>query len=198
MSIITFPDDIWVTRMRWEQQRMDLTHTSPQAGVTQAVTYGSPRWTVTLEIDRTREASAGSAKALLMQLRGQINQLALWDVARPVPLGTVSGTLTLSGSHAIGATTLTITGSSGTVKKGDWLGVGSGQTRQLVMVVADSDASSVTIEPPLRFAQSNGSAVVYNKPTALFRLSSARQGWDSSGIYLENLTLDLIEDWEVA
>jgi hypothetical protein len=197
MSIITFPDDIWVTRMRWEQMRMDLTHTSPQAGVTQAVTYGSPRWTVSLEIDRSREASAGSAKALLMQLRGQINQLALWDIARPTPLGTISGSATLSGNHLVGATTISLSGVSGTVKKGDWLGVGSGQTRQLVMVVADSNANSVTIEPPLRFSQSSGTSVVYNKPTALFRLSTARQGWDSSGIYLENLTLDLIEDWEV-
>lgn len=183
--------------MRWEQQRMDLTHASPAAGTTQAVTYGLPRWAVTLEIDRMRDSDIGAMKAVMMKLRGQINQLELWDIGRPKPLsGFVGTSVTLSGTHAVGATTLTLS-SSVTLKAGDWVGVGSGQTRQLLMVVADSSGTSVTFEPPLRTSQSTGSAVVFDKPTALFRLSNSRQGWDYSGTYVENLSLDLIEDWTV-
>lgn len=202
MSIITFPNDIYVNRMRIDLMRMDLTHSSPQTGVTQAVVFGLPRWKATMEIERMRDADIGSVKALLMKLRGQINQLAMWDMGRPAPLGTIAGTLTLSASATLGATSLTITGGTNgqTFKAGDWVGVGTGQTQQLCMVTDDATVTSgtvtVLIEPPLRNALSSGASVVIDKPKALFRLASSQQGWEYSGEYVTGFTLDLIEDWQ--
>ncbi len=202
MSIITFPSNIYVTRMRMEQMRMDLAHTSPQSGVTQAVTYGLPRWKASIEIDRLRDSDVGPVKALLMKLKGQINQLALWDLGRPYPLGTISGTLTLASSRALGDDTLVITGGTNgqTFKAGDWIGIGSAQNQQLVMVTDDATVSSgtvtVNIQPPLRTAHNSGASVTIDKPKALFRVSNPIQGWDYEGQYVSGFTLDLIEDWQ--
>lgn len=202
MSIITFPSDIYVTRMRLDQMRMDLTHSSPQTGVTQAVVFGLPRWKATIEIERMRDSDIGSVKALLMKLRGQINQLALWDFGRPAPLGTITGSLTLSASASAGATSITITGGTNgqTFKAGDWVGVGTGQNQQLCMVTDDATVSSgvvtINIEPPLRNALNSGATVTIDKPKALFRLANPQQGWEYSGEYVTGFTLDLIEDWQ--
>lgn len=202
MSIITFPDTIDVTRMRWEQQRMDLTHASPQSGTTQAVTYGLPRWVVSLEIDRHRDEDIGAIKALLMKLRGQINQLALWDIGRPSPIGTLSGSLTLSSNENPGSTSIAISGGTNgqTLKAGDWIGLGSDQYQELLMVTDDATVSggaiTVNVEPPVRHQHLSGATVTITKPKALFRLANARQGWDYSGVYVENFTIDLIEDWQ--
>lgn len=202
MSIITFPSNIYVTRMRWEQMRMDLSHTSPQSGVSQAVVFGLPRWKVSIEIDRMRDSDVGAVKAFLMKLRGQVNQVALYDLGRPRPLGTISGTLTLSSDRALGDTSLVIAGGTNgqTFKAGDWIGVGSGQTRQLVMVTDDATVSggsvTVNIEPPLRGAHLSGASVTINQPTALFRLASTTQGWQYTGQYVEGFSMDFIEDWQ--
>lgn len=188
--------------MRLEQLRMDLTHTSAQTGVTQAVVYGLPRWKATIEIERMRDSDVGAVKALLMKLRGQINQLELWDLGRPAPLGTISGTLTLNASASAGATSLVITGGTNgqTFKAGDWIGVGSGQNKQLCMVTDDATVSggtvTVSIEPPLRNALNSGASVTIDKPSALFRLANSQQGWEYSGEYVSGFTLDLIEDWQ--
>jgi hypothetical protein len=202
MSIITFPSNIYVTRMRLEQMRMDLAHTSPQSGVTQAVSYGLPRWKASIEIERLRDSDVGAVKALLMKLKGQINQLALWDLGRPAPLGTITGTLTLSSAAALGDDTLTITGGTNgqTFKAGDWIGIGSDQNQQLVMVTDDATVSTgtvtVNIQPPLRTAHLSGASVTIDKPKALFRVSNPIQGWDYEGQYVSGFTLDLIEDWQ--
>lgn len=202
MSIITFPSNIWITRMRWEQMRMDLTHTSPMSGASQGVVYGLPRWKVSVEIERMNESDTGAIKALLMKLQGQINQLALWDVGRPTPKGTITGFLTLGSAADLGDDTLTISGGTNgqTLKAGDWLGVGEGQYQQVVMVTDDATVSSgsitVNIQPPLRSAHDLGADVVYDKPKALFRLANPRQGWDYEGDKVQGFTLDLIEDWQ--
>lgn len=202
MSVITFPNNVWVTRMRWEQMRMDLSHTSPQTGVSQSVVYGLPRWKVSLEIDRMNEDDTGTIKALLMKLRGQINQLALWDVGRPRPLGTISGSLQFGSAGSLGDTSIAITGGTNgqTFKAGDWIGVGSDQTRQLVMVTDDATVISgtvtVNIEPPLRGNHALAAPIVIEKPTALFRIANTAQGWDYEGQFVTGFTLDLIEDWQ--
>lgn len=202
MSIITFPSNIYVTRMRLEQMRMDLAHTSPQSGVTQAVSYGLPRWKASIEIERLRDSDVGAVKALLMKLKGQINQLALWDLGRPAPLGTITGALTLSNIAVLGDDTLTITGGTNgqTFKAGDWIGIGSDQNQQLVMVTDDATVGSgtvtVNIQPPLRSSHLSGASVTIDKPKALFRVSNPIQGWDYEGQYVSGFTLDLIEDWQ--
>jgi hypothetical protein len=138
-----------------------------------------------------------------MQLRGKTNQLALWNIARPVPLGTMRGTMTLNASAAQGDTTLSIVASGQNAKtllQGDFLGLGTLLTQQVVMVVADatSDGSgviSVTVEPALRNAFASGESVTWNQPKALFRRVDSKFGWQHSAAVVEGFQLDLVEDW---
>jgi hypothetical protein len=90
----------------------------------------------------------------------------------------------------------------GSVKAGDWIGLGSGVgTSQLVKATATVQASeagllTVPFEPPARIAFSSGGAVTWDKPPAYFKQQSNE--WAGRGITSQVFAgygLDLLEDW---
>ncbi len=205
MSVITFPSALSGATMKWAPRRRDVAFNSVFGS--QSVGVSAPGWAVNLVAPPMKESDAGAWKALLMLLDGNVNQLELWDMQRPAPLGTMRGTMTLNGAHAQGATALSVTAGAGqastTLKQGDLLGLGSTTTQQVVMVTADATANgsgviAVNIKFPLRNAFSGGASVVWDKPKALFRMTNQNNGWDyAPGLITSGFSLDLIEDWRV-
>lgn len=200
MSVINFPETLGVIGVTWAQQRNDLSYTSPFGS--QAVEVSPPAWLVTLQASGMLESSAGEWQALLMKLRGQTKQLALWNLGRPAPRGTMRGTMTLNAAAAQGAVALSIiaaTEATKTLKAGDFLGLGTGVTQQVVMVTADATTNgsgviAVDIEPPLRNAHLIAAAVTWDKPKALFRRRQSQAGWEYINQAVAGVSLDLIED----
>lgn len=202
MSIITFPSAMGTAMMTWGQQRRDTAYSSVFGS--QAVEVSPPLWAVSLTSPPMKESTSGTWKALLMQLKGRTNQLELWDMGRAAPQGTMRGTMTLNSAAAQGDVALSIiagTEAAKTLLAGDLLGIGSGITQQVVMVMADATANgsgiiAVTVQPPLRNAFSGGAAVTWDKPKALFRQGQIGTQWEySSGQLVSGFALDLIEDW---
>lgn len=200
MSVITFPSTLYASSLSWSQIRMDLAFTS--AFGSQSIEVSPPLWGAELLSDSMYEDDSGAWQALLMKLRGQTNQLELWNLARPVPLGTMRGTMTLNLAATQGDVTLSIiaaTEAAETLKAGDMLGIGSSSTKQVVMVVADAAADgsgiiSVTIEPPLRNSHLIAAAVTWDKPTALFRRVQSEAKWNYNDTSASGFSLQLIED----
>ncbi len=200
MSVITWPS-LPVARFSWAQQRYDISFNSMFGS--QAVEASTPGWAVNMESPAGLSSNGGGWQALGMQLRGKTNQLALWNIARPAPLGTMRGTMTLNSDAAQGSTTLSIVASgqaSKTLLQGDFLGIGTLLTQQVVMVVANATSNgsgviSVTVEPALRNAFVSGDSVTWDKPKALFRRVDSRFGWQHSAAVVDGFTLDLVEDW---
>jgi hypothetical protein len=200
MSLITFPSSLKVSSASWSQVRLDLAFSSVFGS--QAVEVAGPLWAVQLSAPEMLERDAGDWQALIMQLRGQTNQLALWNHGRSAPRGTMRGTMTLNTAAAQGDVALSIiaaTEAGKTLNPGDLLGLGSGTTQQVVMVTAAAIADgsgiiAVSVEPPLRNAHSIGAAVTWDKPKALFRRKQSVAGWEYKNITASGFTLDLIED----
>lgn len=111
MSILTFPDALGAVKISWAQARLDMGFDSVFGS--QGVEISSPLWAVMLEPKQFNRLNYADWEALLLKLRGQTNQLALWHLDRPAPLGTMRGTMTLNGAHAQGATTLVLKSSYG-------------------------------------------------------------------------------------
>ncbi len=201
MAVITLPSTLAISRMTWAQQRRDMAFAS--AFGSQAVEISPPLWAVAISGPNLANANAGAWQSLLMRLRGKTNQLELWNLARPAPLGTMRGAMALSGTHAQGSSTLSILAAgeiAKTLLQGDLLGIGSGTTQQVVMVMADATsdgagAIAVSIEPPLRNGFASAAPVVWDKPKALFRAASSKTGWEYTGSVVGIGTLELIEDW---
>lgn len=206
MAVLTLPAGLRVMRLDWGQRRFDLRFENGDSGAGQSRILAPERWTASLMCpDALKQNEAAIWRNLILQLRGRINQLALHDLSNPAPRGTMRGALTLAAAAAAGATTLSVTGGAGqaatTLLEGDYIGVGSGSTRQLVSVAADATADgagliSVTLAQPLRYAQADGSDVVWDKPTALFRQISGDSTWTHERAIRSGYSLDLMESWE--
>ncbi len=200
MSVITFDESLDVISFSWGERRNDINFESGFG--TQALEIMPPLWVATFESPPLYESESNEWKALMMNLKGKVNQLALWNLARPTPLGTMRGTMTLNTAATQGDTSISIIASgesSKTLLKGDYIGIGSGLTQQVVMGVEDatSDGSGViqfTFQPPLRNAHSVSTSVIWDKPKALFRSEGTVSPWGKNSNIVESNIFDFIED----
>lgn len=187
MAVITMPVGFPVAECNFGQVRYDLEETSDATGSEAGRILAPPRWRLSLSSGPLlTPAQFGAWAATMTQLRGRVNTLAAFDPVRTSPYGTMRGTMTLSGSHAAGATALTVVASGQTSKtllRGDMLQVGTGLgTSQVVMVVADATSNgsgviSLTTEPPLRAAKSSGAAVSWLRPVIYCKLQNKATSW---------------------
>lgn len=206
MSIITLPAGLRIGECSIGQARYDMAEMSDATGHTAARLFGPPRWRVSLRSPQALQfAQAAQWEAVILQLRGGVNHLAVPDPVRQVPQGTMRGTLTLNGAHSAGAVALSVTGGAGqastTLKAGDWLQIGTGVgTSQLVKVMADTTANgsgviALTVEPPLRTAFSGGTAVTWNSPLGYYKQVGEATWSYGPGRTTGGYALDLLEAW---
>jgi hypothetical protein len=203
MATIAYPTaDLYrPSSIEWGETRIvRVTGGTPLGPAEQTIeTPYSHRWRATLTLRRRAvPAQRAQVEAWISTLRSGANRLTLHHIAHPAPYGTLRGSPTLSGAHAQGATTLLVAGTNGqTLIAGDMLGVTTSAGAQLVRVVTGgtvaSGTVSVAIEPALRAGASSGSAVVWDKPTALFRL--AAPDWSAQFVPGEAppITLEFVE-----
>lgn len=153
------------------------------------------RWVATLKFPEDVVAYLADRRqleALLMRLRGGANRLLLWHLLTPAPLGTMRGSPTLSATVAAGATSCSISG-TGTLLRGDRIGLGSGGQR--VMVTADATLpGAVSFEPAARAAVASGSAVVWDKPTTKYVLRNPQNMFPSRADKLPGFSVELVEE----
>ena len=208
MSIIAMPAGLLCGSFSIGQHRYDLTEVSESTGASQARSLGPPRWLLSMSApDRgLSETNAALWEAMILQLRGNTNFLSAWDIVKVAPRGTCRGTMTLSGAHAQGATSVVIavTGQSGnTLIAGDWLQIGTGTSSQLVKVMATATAGASTItvvvEPPIRPAAgfSGGTAVTWDKALGHYKLVSEAAQWSYVPGFntVSGFAIDLMEQW---
>ncbi|MBT2321288.1 hypothetical protein J7E62_02805 [Variovorax paradoxus] len=206
MTIISLPTGILFKRQQFGHQNFDLEFSGGDAGASQVVVNGPPRWTCSLLSNEMLDLDQAAAwRALVLSLKGRVNFLAVSDLLNPAPRGTVRGGLTAAVGAAAGSSTLQIYAGSGqagkTLRLGDWIGVNQGgSNRQLLHVQQDAVVDgngiiTVTFEPTLRVAVGSGSAVAWDKPTCLMRRNEQSGSWASEGAVQGGFSLELMEHW---
>lgn len=197
MSLITKPAQLVPSSCIFTMFANQRVSSSPFGGSEQAVDLLNDRWTCSLGQDVIDFNAAAYIEAFIGSMRGRVNWCAIHHYARPAPIGTLRGTLTMSSTAAQGADTVVVTGGAGQAAKtlvtGDLLGVGG----LLLMVAADCTANgsgviTVPITNRLRAQQVATTAVTWDKPTALFRLLST-SGVKYSGAMVEPMSFDFGE-----
>lgn len=209
MAVVTIPSGVldYIRSQPFGMKNFDLEFSSELTGGSQARLLAPPRWTCSLVAEEDLAPDVAALwRAFILSLEGKVNQLAVYDLLNTAPRGTMRGTPVLNAGVAVGDRTIAINAGVGeastTLLKGDWIGLGSGSTRQLFTVTADATAngsgvfSSVSVYPPARFAQTNGTAVTWDKPTCLMRRTTDETSWTASGYFTGNFSLDLQESWE--
>lgn len=198
MATYNWPATMIPQRAAIGSQGSGVQFKSPFNGTLQSVEFVAERWILSVTLPPKFRDNAGAVEAFFMRLRGGVNQVTAWHFARPVPVGTMRGSPTLSSGVSRGGTSLPITGGTagGTLKAGDMLGAGG----QLFMVAEDitlngSGAGTVQIVHRVRATIGSGAAVTWDKPTANWVMPA----WVSSFVHtpevMEGVSLDFEEVW---
>lgn len=197
MSLITYPvaTDPRAFTPRSVSLAQDVnarSFASPFGGSEQAVDMLNDRWRLSMELPPCTQPDAAKREAFINALRGQVNHTELHHFGRPYPQGTLSGSPTAQAA-AQGAAEVQINATTGqTLKAGDMLGIDG----MLLQVAADCVSVAGVITVPLtnrlRKAIAADAVVVWQKPTAPFRLVG-RPALRYVPGYSESLALDFVE-----
>lgn len=110
MSTIILPAQFAPKSCRFKQSVNQRVSASNFGGSEQAIDLLNDRWLCSVELIPNSYENSAYIEAFIGAMRGQVNVVALYHFARPAPLGTIRGTLTLSAAAAQGASSITVAG----------------------------------------------------------------------------------------
>jgi len=146
------------------------------------------RFSFTVQIVTAKRSDVyGELMAFIMKQRSQKENFTIIPPEIEDARGNESGTVLVNGVHAVGDTTIALDGfagdGAGRFKAGDFIKFAS--HTKVYMVVSDvtssSNASTVTIEPPLVATLADDSVVTYNNVSFTVYLTSDIQEFGVSG-----------------
>ena len=170
---------------------------SPFTSSSQVMNYTGERFIASIGMVPGNSVIRGaSVEAFLDRMSGPANRVRLWNMRRPQPVGTLSGSPTNISTIAVGARSAFIQTSAGlTLLAGDHIGIANGQN---VRIMADAVANgsgvmAIEFQPRARTEVAIGGAITWNRPTfdAMLKTDGAPITW-RPGMY-EETSLEFIE-----
>jgi hypothetical protein len=166
---------------------------SPFTFAGQAFAYSGQMWTADVSLKPMKRADAEQWNAWLFSLRGQLGTFLMGDPMGATARGVATGTPLVNGASQTGGS-LVIDGATnsttGWLKAGDYIQLGSGSSSRLHKVLADANSNgsgNVTLDiwPHIRVAPADNATVTVSNAKGLFRLSSNEQAFsiNESAIY---------------
>jgi len=166
---------------------------SPFTGQQQIYKHQGQWWEAEITLPPMKRDDAEQIAAFLLKLNGRYGTFTLGDPANTAPRGVGTGTPLVAGSSQTGAELVTdgwTANTTGILKAGDWIQLGSGSATRLHKVLNDvnSNASGVAtldIWPNLRSSPSDNAAITVISPKGHWRLSSNQTEYsiDEASIY---------------
>jgi len=198
MTVIALPVGFRPNQFSMRPAPVQRSHASPFGGSEQVVDLLNDRWTASLSLPPRSSGDAARQEAFLASLRGMANVVNLFHFVRKAPRGTMRGAPIVV-TALQGAASLVIAAPAlSTLLAGDMLGVGGLLLQVQDDCIADGAIDgamrrcTVPIVNRLRRTIEAGTAVVWDKPTAPFRLVSQSSIQYVPG-YAEGVTLDFLE-----
>lgn len=148
----------------WELRSNTQIFTSPLSGQSQTVEMAGAKWYCSVAWNNLSRAEMAPIQALFYKMRGMANTVYLPRFGETAPIGSVSGSITVTSS-----TGSTATLSSSSLSIGDFIQFANYEVKMIV----GKSSNVYTIEPPFRTQPSSSSAVTYTNPSAIMRLDGA-------------------------
>jgi len=157
------------------------------------------RWQITASFPPMQRAKFNEVFAFVVSQRGVKGTFTFTPPIIDDALGTETGSVLVNGTHAVGDTTIAMDGfagdGAGRFKAGDFIKFASHDKVYMVVtdVTSSSNASTVTIEPPLTNALVNDSAVTYDSVPFTVALVNDVQTIALGGDGFYRFEVDMIE-----
>jgi hypothetical protein len=161
------------------------------SGRQQVRKIGGHRWELTAVYPPMLRADFGPVLGFLMGQQGMAEVFTITPTSVSSSAGNASGSVTASAASA-GATSVTISGLTGTIKGGDFIKFANHD--KVYMVTADrAGAGSMTITPELVTAIESSTAVTYTNVPFTVRLANDVQDFGVATDLFASFEVDFIE-----
>jgi hypothetical protein len=159
---------------------------SPFTAKQQVYKYTGQFWEADISLPPMKRADAEYWISFLLKLNGSYGTFLLGDPNGATARGVATGTPLVKGASQTGSDLITdgwTPNTTGILKAGDYIQLGTGSTSLLHKVLDDvnSDGSgnaTLTLWPDLRSAPSDNAEIVVSAPKGVFRLTANQQAWD--------------------
>lgn len=166
---------------------------SPFTGQQQVYKHQGQWFEAEVTLPPMKRADAEQIAAFLLKLNGRYGTFTLGDPANTAPRGVGTGTPLVYGASQTGGELITdgwTVSTTGILKAGDWIQLGSGSATRLHKVLNDvnsnaSGVASLDIWPNLRSSPADNAAITLISPKGQWRLSSNQSEYsiDEASIY---------------
>lgn len=184
--ILTLPSSAIAADINFTITRVVGSTMSPYTLENQTFKWPGEAWAVDFNMPPINDpVIAGEWKAFGVKLEGKYGQFYMGDPSAPNPVGLGTGTPLVNGAGQLG-NSIDIDGlpssTSDILKAGDWVQIGTGVASRLHMQVEDLDSdgsghATLTLQPAVRTALADNTAVSFHNCVGLFRMSSNMFQW---------------------
>lgn len=189
---VTFPN-VGIRAMNIRARTVVGISSSPFTGQQQVYKHQGEWWEAEVTLPPMKRATAEQVAAFLIKMKGQYGTFLLGDPANTSPRGVGTGTPLVNGAGQTGSSLVTdgwTVSTTGILKAGDWiqLGTGSSTTLHKVLDDVDSDGSgNATLEifPSLRSSPDDDATITVSSPKGIWRLASNQMEYsiDEASVY---------------
>jgi len=197
---VTFPD-VGIRAMNIRARTVVGISSSPFTGQQQVYKHQGEWWEAEVTLPPMKRATAEQVTAFLIKMKGRYGTFLLGDPANTSPRGVGTGTPLVYGADQTGSSLITdgwTVSTTGILKAGDWIQLGSGSTTTLHKILddANSDASGIaTLEifPSLRSSPADNAQITKSSPKGIWRLSSNEMSWNIDEASVYGITFACVE-----
>ena len=189
---LTFPN-IGIKAINIRAQTVVGASVSPFTGQQQVYRHQGQWWEMEVTMPAMKRDEAEQIASFLLKMNGRYGTFLLGDKSSTAPRGVGTGTPLVNGASQTGDQLITdgwTPSTSGILKAGDWIQLGSDSTSRLHKVLDDvnSDESgnaTLNIFPNLRYSPIDDAPIVVNSPKGQWRLSTNETNFsiDEASIY---------------
>ena len=198
---VSFPASIGLANLNIRARNVVGISASPFTGQQQVYKHQGQWWEAEVSLPPMKRADAEQVVAFLLKMNGQYGTFLLGDKSATAPRGVGTGTPLVNGAGQTGNELITdgwTTSTTGILKAGDWIQLGSGSSTRLYKVLDDvnSDGSgnaTINIFPDLRSSPSNNATITLNDTKGIWRLSSNETGYSIDQMSVYGITFACVE-----
>jgi len=193
---LSLPTTSGIMRVRLVANDVVGVSQSPFTAVQQVYRYSGQFWEADITLPPMKRADAEYWISFLLKLNGPYGTFLMGDPNGATARGAATGTPLVNGAGQTGNELVTdgwTTSTTGILKAGDYIQLGTGATSRLYKVLDDvnSDGSgnaTLTLWPDLRSAPADNATITVSDTKTNFRLNSAQTSWDINEATIYGLT----------
>lgn len=198
---VSFPSSIGLANINIRARNVVGISSSPFTGQQQVYKHQGQWWEAEVSLPPMKRADAEQAVAFLLKMNGVYGTFLLGDKANTAPRGVGTGTPLVNGASQTGDELITdgwTISTTGILKAGDWIQLGSGSTTRLHKVLDDVDSdgsgnATINIFPSLRSSPADDAAITVSNTQGLWRLASNETEYSIDNMSIYGMTFACVE-----